>query len=569
MRNLLRLLRLAIPLWRWVLLGLLLSLATTLAHIGLLALSSWFITSMAMAGSVGAVMNYFTPSAGVRALAIARAGGRYAERFVNHDTTFRMLAALRVWFFRRVEPLAPAGLTLRRSGDLLSRIRADIDLLDDFYVRGVVPLSVAALSAACLVPFLLHFDATLAWMDLGGLACAGVLFPLLLGTLAREPGRQRVAEAAELRSCMVEQIQGMAELEALGATGFQEARVDGAARRMEKGQRRINSLQGMAEAQITSIGSLATWAAMFVLAPLVADGRLSGPEMAMLAVVVLASFETVMPLPGVLQRFGEMTAAAARLFEIIDEKPRVTEPAFPPGGQTGTPRTLDVSVRDLWFRYSPELPWIHRGLSFEMPAGRRLGVAGPTGAGKSTLVSILLRFWEYEEGSITIRAHGSAWSGARELRSLCSEEARRLFSVAPQSPHLFHSSVRENLLIAKEGAKDDELWSVLESAILADLVVSLPDGLDTIVGEAGREMSVGEAQRLSVARALLKESPVCIFDEPTEGLDDPTAERLLASVDRRLRGKSVLIISHRYRDFLTADPILRVDLPVHHPEAQF
>ena len=372
MRNLLRLLRLAIPLWRWVLLGLLLSLATTLAHIGLLALSSWFITSMAMAGSVGAVMNYFTPSAGVRALAIARAGGRYAERFVNHDTTFRMLAALRVWFFRRIEPLAPAGLTLRRSGDLLSRIRADIDLLDDFYVRGVVPSSVAVLSAACLVPFLLHFDPTLAWMDLGGLACAGVLLPLLLGTLAREPGRQRVAWAAELRSCMVEQIQGMAELEALGATGFQAARVDGAARRMEQGQRRINSLQGMAEAEITSIGSLAIWAAMFVLAPMVADGRLPGPDMAMLAVVVLASFETVMPLPGVLQRFGEMTAAAARLFEIIDEKPLVTEPAFPPGGQTGTPRTLDVSVRDLWFRYSPELPWIHRGLFFEMPAGSRL-----------------------------------------------------------------------------------------------------------------------------------------------------------------------------------------------------
>ena len=175
MKDLLRIARLALPLWRWVVLGIILSLATTLAHIGLLALSSWFIASMAVAGTLGMVMNYSTPSAGVRALAIGRAGGRYAERLVNHDATFRILATLRVWLFNRLEPLAPAALQPHRSGDLLSRIRADIDMLDDFYVRGVVPSVVAVLSAACLLPFLLHFDARLAWVDLAGLCMRGSL----------------------------------------------------------------------------------------------------------------------------------------------------------------------------------------------------------------------------------------------------------------------------------------------------------------------------------------------------------------------------------------------------------
>jgi len=180
MRDLARLARLVLPLWRWVVLGILLALATTLAHIGLLALSSWFIASMAISGVAGALFDYTTPSAGVRALALARAGGRYAERLVNHGTTLRLLSSIRVWFFTRIEPLAPARLERHRSGDLLSRIRSDIDVLDDFYVRGLVPAFVALCCAACIIPFLWRFDGRLVLIDLAGLAFAGVVLPVLL-----------------------------------------------------------------------------------------------------------------------------------------------------------------------------------------------------------------------------------------------------------------------------------------------------------------------------------------------------------------------------------------------------
>ena len=559
MRDLLRIARCALPLWRWVALGVFLSLATTLAHIGLLALSSWFIASMAIAGTLGVVMNYFTPSAGVRALAIARAGGRYAERLVNHDTTFRMLAALRVWFFKRIEPLSPAGLQRRRTGDLFSRIRADIDSLDDFYVRGIVPSVVAVLSTVCLLPFLLRFDFRLALVDAGALACAGLLLPLLAGIRAERPGRERVAWAASLRASMVEQIQGMAELEALGAGPFRAARVDEAAREMDRQQRKLNSLQGIAEAEIPAISLGAVSVALLILAPLVVAGKLTGPDLAMLAVVVLASFESVMPLPGVIQRFGEMAAAARRLFEIIDGKPAVVEPSSSDHEEDlCASAPVDLVVRDVDFRYSPHHPWVLHGLSFDVPAGSRLAISGPTGAGKSTVVNVLLRFWEYQGGSIRFVHHGEHGSREIDLRSLVSERSRQFFSVVPQAPHLFHASIRDNLMIARDGATDEDLWSALGCAMLSDLVASLPEGLETIVGETGREISVGEGQRLAIARALLRDAPVYILDEPTEGLDDPTAEKLLDLLDTRLHDRSLIIISHRARDHRIAQTMLHL-----------
>jgi ATP-binding cassette subfamily C protein CydC len=561
MRDLLRMARLALKLRGWVILGILLSLATMLVHIGLLALSSWFIASMAVAGVLGVVMEYAIPSAGVRALAIARAAGRYAERLVNHDTTFRILAELRIWFFRRVEPLAPSGLQRHRSGDLLSRIRADIDTLDDFYVRGVVPTCVAVLCAVCVAVFLIHFDARLALVDFAALGCAGVVMPLLAAGKARRPGHERVLRAAELRSCLVEQIQGMAELEALGAVELHAARVKAAEREMDRAQRALSSLQGAVEAQITAVSLAAVWASALILVSRVAAGKLPGPDMAMLTVVVLASFETIMPLPGVMQRFGEMAAAARRLFQIIDEKPAVTEAA--PGKVPRPPReSVGLAIRDLHFRYGSDNPWVFRGLSLEAPPGRVLGISGQTGAGKSTLVSILLRFWEYEKGCIQVTEGRGAGSRETDLRTLGVEGARSLFSVVPQSPYLFHSSIRENLLIAKEGVAEEEMWSALQDAELADLVRRLPAGLDTIVGETGRRISVGEGQRLAVARALLRSAPVYILDEPTEGLDDSTAERLLDRLACRLAGRTVIIISHRPRDHRRADSVFRL-APAH------
>ncbi len=568
MSGLERLFGLLRPHWRTVLLGILLSLLALAANVGLLALSSWFIASMAIAGSLGVTMDYATPGAAVRGLALFRAGGRYAERLVNHDTTLRILSTLRVWFFRRIEPLAPARLAANRSGDLLSRIRADVDVLDDFYVRGVVPVAVAVLAVAAFLPFLARFDPRVAAVDAAGLAAGGVLVPLLLRALAERPGGRRVALSAELRALVVEETQGMAELVALGALGAHAARMEAADRELEKVQRRLGSLQGAGEAGLVAAASLALWAAALLLLPAVKAGALPAADLPMLAVFVLASFESIMPLPVVIQRAGEMAAAARRLFSLIDEPPAVTEPAAstvagaPPQPvlPAALPAAAGLSIRRLTFRYAPAERAIIDTLSIEVAAGTCLGLVGPTGSGKSSLLNVLLRFWEYESGEIHVAMPGG---NTAELRTFGGDQARRLFAVVPQSPYLFHASLRENLqLAAPDGVELSEqaLTEALRAAQLGAFLGSLPDGLDTTVGETGKELSMGEVRRVALARAFLREAPIYLLDEPTESLDPATADAVLAAVAERLRGRTIILVTHREKDLLIADQVIRLGL---------
>ena len=352
----------------------------------------------------------------------------------------------------------------------------------------------------------------------------------------------------------------MAELIALGAAEDHAAVIQRASQAMDRCQRRINSQQGAGEAGLAAVSSLAVWAAALVLAPAVLNGSLPGAHLAMLTVFILASFEAVMPLPAAIQRAGEMAAAARRLFELIDARPAVPEPAEPARILAVAP-ALGLSIRGLRFRYSPDQQLVIEGLSLEAPAGSRVALVGPTGIGKSTLVNILLRFWDYGQGTIELTRAGEA---SIELRSLPGDEARRIFSVLPQSPYLFHATIRENLLVASPSNREldeGELFSALQTAQLGDFVRRLPDGLDTTVGEGGRELSAGEARRVALARALLKDAPIYILDEPTESLDEDTADALLASVAARLRGRTLLVISHRARDLSLAENV--VHMPPH------
>ncbi|MGO8692647.1 MAG: thiol reductant ABC exporter subunit CydC [Rectinemataceae bacterium] len=566
-RDLLRLAALIRPHWRRAALGTALALATVLANIGLLALSSWFIASMALAGALGASMDYTLPAVGVRAFAIIRAVGRYAERLVNHDTTFRILGSLRLWFYGRIEPLAPARLAGFRSGDLLARIRSDIDVLDDYYVRGLVPALVAVLALSCIFSFLSRYDLRIARIDILALVAAGLLVPIALAVLAGRPGRESVLAAAELRSSIVEEVEGMAELVVLGAAKTYARATDEVAARLDERQRRLNSLRGIGDASVLALGSLAVWSTAGLLVGLVGSGRLPRADMAMLTVFVLASFETIVPLPVAIQKAGEMAQAARRLFEIIDAEPAVPAraPSIAPRRAADAedeaprprPAAAGLAIRDLRFRYSPGLPLVFDGFSLDLAPGTRLGLMGPSGAGKSSLVNLLLRFWDYEGGRIEL--------AGRDLRSYGAEEARGFFSVVPQSPFLYHASIRENLLLAAmpEGGQPDEavekrLIAVVEAARLSDLVALLPAGLDTIVGETGRAVSVGEAQRIAVARAFLKDAPILLLDEPTEGLDDATADALLAAIAERAAGRTLVMISHRERDLGIVDTICRL-----------
>jgi len=547
MRDLWRLLRLFRPYAGWIALGILLSLATLIANVTLMAVSGWFIASMAIAGATGASMNYFTPAAIIRACAIVRTGGRYAERLVTHEATLRLLAGLRVWLYERLEPLAPAGLQAYRSGDLLSRIRADIDTLDNFYLRVLAPTVTAVLGSLAFILFLLSYDPGLALVLTAFLFLSGAGMPWLARALGDAPGRRVVALKSDLRAATVDGVQGLAELQVYGAARAQAARISGLSRQLAREQERLSSIAGLSQGTLGLSANLAMWLLVWAAIPMVQEGSIAPPELAMLALFTLAAFEAVMPLPAAFQALGETQAAARRVLEIADAEPRVQDP------QLAAPllRGFGIALKGIHFTYpNADRPAL-AGIDLDCPEGAKVAIIGPTGSGKTTLINLLSRFWAPEMGVLGYDGHASAY-----IANLKGEDVRRRMAVVSQHTHLFTGTIRENLLLANPCAAQEQLELACGAAELHDFIITQPDGYETQVGEAGLALSGGQARRLAIARALLKEAPILILDEPTEGLDNPTARALMRTLGTLAADRSVLLITHRTEGLEDMDQIL-------------
>ena len=536
--DLLRLIALYRPYRHWMLGGALASLVTLLANVALMATSGWFIAQMALIGLAGATMNYFTPAAFIRAMAITRTGGRYVERLVTHEATFRLLQQLRVWFYQRLEPLAPARLLELRSADLSSRILSDIDALNHLYLRVLVPVGVAVLGGVVIVVFMALFSSRVALSTLLFLLLAGVAVPALTFRLGQPPGRALVDLRAKLRSAAVDGLQGLGELQIYGGAALQAQRIGLLTEDMIGQQRRLSNATGLSQGLLGLLANLAMWATLLLAIPLVDNRIITPAQLPMLALFVLASFEAVLPLPLALQMLGETLAAARRVFSIIDARPPVEErPDLP------APQWIQASVEidGLRLRYPRAAgtpgPWVIDGLDLSLRAGERVALVGPSGAGKSTVVQAMLRFWDYQQGQIRIGGH--------DLRDWPSEALRQHVAVVSQDTYLFNTTIRDNLLLARPEATDAELIAACRAAQLHDFIATLPEGYDTWVGEAGMRLSGGQARRVAIARALLRNAPLLILDEPTEGLDTLTERDLLRDIARLMEGRTVLLITHK------------------------
>lgn len=546
MSDLLRLLRLFSPYRYWLLAGMLLSFFTLLANVALMALSGWFITAMAVAGVAGVSMNYFTPAALIRGAAIVRTAGRYGERLVTHEATFRLLAELRVWFYNRLEPLAPAGLETFRSGDLLSRIRADIDTLDHVYLRLLVPVAVALLAALVFIAVLLLYHPALALIEAVLLLVAGVGVPWLANRLGRAAGRQKVETAAHLRAALVTDLQGMGELLVYGAADSHASQIQALSTELAQRQRTLSGLNGLSQGALGLCAGLAMWAMVIVAVPLVSAQTLAPPELAMLALFALASFEAVMPLPLALQMLGESLAAARRIFSLAESLPPVSEPVEP----LAVPDRPAYRLEGVSFCYREDGPAVLQDVTLALPTGHRLAVVGATGCGKSTLVSLLLRFRDPTGGSLLLNG--------QPLQRYSGEALRARVAALSQQTHLFNTSILDNLLLARPDADLQAVERACEAAMIHDTIAALPDGYDTLVGETGVRLSGGQARRVAVARTLLKDAPVLILDEPTEGLDPGAAREMMVRILARVqaRRQSLLLITHRLQGLEQMDEIL-------------
>lgn len=527
-----------------IVLGVLVIFANTL----LMAISGWFIASMAVSGSSGAAFNYFFPSGSIRFLAIARTVGRYGERLVTHEATFRILSELRVWLFKRFEPLAPACLERYAGGDVTGRLRGDVDALETLYLKIIAPLAVGTISILAALVFLLWFSPPSAGVMLLFLLLAGVVLPLLVRRLSEEPGRRSALLAAELRNKVTEGLQGVEELMLLGAVERQAAVVDGLSAEVIVEQERLGRINGL------SLGGMAFFAGSGVAAVLltgsmqVASHQIPPPNLVMLLLFSAAIFEAAGLIPSALHLLPAAQESATRIFDLADAPIPVPD----------NPVSFDVPVQsgicftDVSASYLPGEPVLNN-LSLTIPAGGSVVLTGTSGSGKSLLVEILLRFRGYE-GSVTV--------GGIEIRELPKETLITMIAAVPQHPHLFNGTIRENILLGNASADEEQLRQALRDSCLDVWVSELPEGLATVVGINGSAVSGGEARRIALARALLKDAPILLLDEPTEGLDSVTEREVVSRLNERFRvagGTTILVVSHRPACLKLGDSVIRME----------
>lgn len=517
-----------------LLLTVLLLWTTMLAGTALLGLSGGFLTAAALAGAagLGSGFNFFSPSAGIRGLTMARIASRYFEKLVGHDVTLRIARDLRVWFFRRALPLAPARLAGVRTGELLARLMSDIGEVDGLLVRAIGPLLalggislVGVLSAALIYPP--------AALLLGALALLiGVGVPWLTVRGAGEQERDRALHRAQLRAQSFEGLEGAADLTALQAREHWKLRVLVAAKQLKSRDRRRrwrliggNALHGLCAA----VGLVAMlWLALHG----VETGAIDAALAAGLVFLTVALLELWAGIGLAWQSWLSGRVAAGRLEQIVEQAPGVTEPLDPVAMPA---EAATVSFEHVVFRWPDQARVLLDGVQLQLRPGERIAIGGDSGSGKTTLSSLLLRLWDPQAGYVRY--------GGIDIRQFRQADWHRQIAWLPQNAPVFAGSIADNLRLGDPQATDARLWQVLADVRLLGWAEQL-GGLQAWVGENGATMSAGQARRLALARAFLRESPILLLDEPTEGLDVDTAHALLHDMVAALGHRSLLMITH-------------------------
>jgi ATP-binding cassette subfamily C protein CydC len=471
----------------------------------------------------------------VRFFGLTRALFRYVERLLSHSTTLRLLAQFRVWFFQALEPLVPAQLVFLTSGDLLSRVTSDVEMLQNFYIRVLAPPLVALLVTAVMGFLYGIFVINLGWILLVFMMLAGWGVPALTARMTRRIGGRRVVLEAQLTQMALEGVQGLADLTVFGQAqrhfaGFAELHDE-----FLDLTRRQKQILVLHEGLIGLLMNAAVLAVFIRATPHVEQGSLNGVYLAVLVLGVMAGFEAFLPLPGAVIHLCEIECAAARLGEIVGLKPPAIVEVREAQRFVGV--SSDLEFANVTFRYGPLEPAVLENFTLEVPPKSRIIISGPSGSGKSTLINLLLRFRDVEQGKVRVQGEQTA---QRDYSFWAST-----ISVAPQRSFFFADSIDENMRLANPLASQEDIRSKCQQVAMHDTIAALNDGYESRMGEWGVRFSGGELQRLAIARALLKEAPIYIFDEPTAHLDaegQALIWQLLAGLGEQ---KTVVALSHR------------------------
>jgi ATP-binding cassette subfamily C protein CydCD len=545
--------------WGLVVLSVLLGSLTIGSSVALMGTSAWLVSAAALHPSIASLD---VAIVGVRFFGISRAVFRYLERLVSHGVTFRLLRNIRVWFYARLEPLAPARLMDFRVGDLVARAVADVETLENAYVRLLAPPLVAVCVAAGVCIYLLvNHAANVAIVVVSFFLLAGLAVPLSAHYFARGPGVRIVNGRAALHGQLVDGIQGLADILAFGRGGDYLAQLRSSGVAYSADQRRMVRINGFHSGLLSILVNLSLWLVLFLVIPAVSTGVIDGTFLAPLALIVLASFEAVAVLPLAGQLWPSTLTAAGRLLDVVNVPPAVRNPPEPPeqaeivaqdaATRGAKPPLPSLEMKNVSFFYPGRTkPALHE-LSLQIAAGQSLAVVGPSGAGKSTIASLLLRFWEYGSGEIRL--------GGSSIRASSPEYIRAEIGFVSQNAYFFDTSVYENLRLARRGVTAHEIEAAARQAQIHDLIISLPHGYDTRIGEHGARLSAGERQRLAIARLIIKDAPLLILDEPTANLDAAMEAGILSTLFDLMRSKTSLLITHRLVGLEHVDQIIVIN----------
>ena len=473
------------------------------------------------------------------------------ESWMAHDIAYKLLAEMRIDMYRKLDPLAPAYLVRRRTGDLISVVGGDIELVELFFAHTITPAFVGLLVPAAVLAVL----AVIAWplaLVLAPFLLAVGVSPIFAQKRSEAEGEEMRRQLGVVHSDAVDGVQGMKELVAFGQGPARVAHLVSSTWTFAAVQQRFLKTQafqfGFIEA-MTGFGSLAVLAMGVWLA---VQGNMATTQIPLATMISLAAFGPVAEIARTAKQIMETLASARRVFAVHDEPvPVVDGPGAPPSASTNGAQAPSVQFQNVGFAYGPGEPQALHNISFSLEPGSTVALVGRSGAGKTTCAHLLLRFWDPDEGAILLDGH--------PLTEFRLDALRQHVALVSQDTYLFNTSIRDNLRLGRQEATDAEVEEAARQANAHEFIATLPDGYETVVGERGLQLSGGQRQRVAIARAILKNAPVLILDEATSHLDAVNEHLVHEALRRLMRGRSTLVIAHRLSTIREADKIVVLD----------
>ena len=484
-------------------------------------------------------------------IAVLRGILHYVEQYCNHFIAFKLLAIIRHKVFASLRKLCPAKLEGRDKGNLISIITTDIELLEVFYAHTISPIAIATLTSIIMVIFIGRYHWLAGLLALTAYLIVGVAIPMWNGKRGSQKGMEFRTSFGELNSFVLDSLRGLDETIQYGQGEKRKKQMTGQSKNLAEMQESLSKMEGSQRSFTNMVILLASFGMLALTIWLYAKGEMGFEGILTCTIAMMGSFGPVVALSSLSNNLNQTLASGERVLSLLEEAPLVEEI---PGDVSDTRDTGEASftgakAENVTFAYGEEVILDHYSLTLQ--SGQITGIHGASGSGKSTLLKLLMRFWNVQEGSVSV-------DGA-DVRKIPTKHLRDMESYVTQETHLFHDSIANNIAIAKPGATREEIMEAAKKASIHDFIMTLPKGYDTEVGELGDTLSGGEKQRIGIARAFLHDAEMILLDEPTSNLDSLNEGIILKSLKESAEKKTVVLVSHRVSTMNVADVVYEME----------